>query len=51
MAPVGIDSTSELPWSLLFANIGIATALEVGYEVILFPLTKLTTSKINKLEE
>lgn len=51
MAPVGIDSTSELPWNLIFANIGIATALEVGYEIILFPVTKITTKKINQLED
>lgn len=51
LAPFGIDSSSELPWDLLFANIAIATGLEVGYEIILFPLTKLTTKKINSLEE
>lgn len=51
MAPVGIDASSELPWDLLFANIGIATALEVGYEIILFPLTKLITKKVNTLQE
>ena len=51
LAPVGIDSTSELPWELLLANIGIATALEVGYEILLFPLTKLITKSVNKLEE
>lgn len=51
MAPFGINSSSELPWNLLFANIGIATLLEVGYETILFPLTKITTKFINKLEE
>lgn len=50
MSPVGIDSSSELPWNLLFINIGITSLLEVGYEVLLFPLTKLLTKKINGLE-
>lgn len=51
MAPVGINSSSELPWDLLLANIGIATALEVGYEIILFPFTRFVTKKIELLEE
>lgn len=51
LAPFGLDTTSELPWGVLWANIGIATGLELGYEIILFPLTKLVTKKINLLAE
>jgi len=51
MAPVGLDATSELPWNLLLTNIFMATGIEVVYEIILFPLTKFLTRKIDALPE
>lgn len=51
MAPVGIDSSSELPWNLILGNILLATALEIVYEIILFPLTKKITKTVNNLED
>lgn len=47
-APFGLTAV-ELPWQVLIVNAACITLLEIAYETVLFPVTKVLTKKINSL--
>ena len=50
--PVGTGwGTSKIVWAYIWQQIAAAWVIEITYEIILFPLTKVLTNKVNKLPE
>lgn len=48
---ITIAFAGTMPTSVLFTMMGVQAAFKIAYEIVIYPLTRLTIEAINKLED